>query len=230
MANKSVAVSREGGREAASLHQSSRKRRWLSGDMALAVIVLLPSIIAVGIFIYGFIGWTFYISTVDWKSAVPDYTFVGLKNWIRMLNDRRFHADMRNLLFYAIGFMSQCILLGSCWLPCSIKRSKARRSSAPSSFPFAVSGVVTGAAWRWLMQPTTGDQLIFANIGLGWFRTRLASSNVKYGIWASTYLPLPGTSPGMSWRSIWLTCVEFHSSYVRRRPSMAQAHGPPIAM
>ena len=92
----------------------TRKRRWswLRGDMVLAVLVLLPSMIAVGIFIYGFIVWTFYISMVDWKSVVPDYTFVGLKNWIRMFNDRRFQADIRNLIFYAIGFMGQCIIFG----------------------------------------------------------------------------------------------------------------------
>ena len=36
----------------------------------IAVIVLLPSIIAVAIFIYGFIVWTFYISTVKWDSTI----------------------------------------------------------------------------------------------------------------------------------------------------------------
>ena len=55
--------------------------------------------VAVAIFIYGFIIWTFYISTVDWKSAVPDYTFVGLKNWIRMFGDRRFRDFTLGTLF-----------------------------------------------------------------------------------------------------------------------------------
>lgn len=154
--------------------------------MALAVIVLLPSIIAVAVFIYGFIGWTFYISTVDWKSAMPDYTFVGLKNWVRLFGDRRFHADMRNLVFYAIGFMGQCILFG--FLLASLLDQKIKGEALFRTvfiFPFAVSGVVTGVAWRWLMQPTTGINLLFANIGMDWFQPTWFA-DVKYGIWAVT--------------------------------------------
>lgn len=154
--------------------------------MLLAVLVLLPSIIAVAIFIYGFILWTFYISTVDWKSAVVDYTFVGLKNWTRLFNDRRFHADLRNLLFYAIGFMSQCIVIG--FVLASLLDQKIKGEAFFRTlfiFPFAVSGIVTGVAWRWLMQPTTGINLIFEKIGMGWFQPNWFAS-IEHGIWAVT--------------------------------------------
>ncbi|MFN2201205.1 MAG: sugar ABC transporter permease, partial [Caldilineaceae bacterium] len=98
---------------AASPASTKRKRwRWLRTDYAIAFLVLLPSIIAVAIFIYGFIGWTFFISTTDWKSSIVDFTFVGLKNWDRLIHDGRFQKDLRNLLFYAIGFMTQCIVIG----------------------------------------------------------------------------------------------------------------------
>ncbi len=154
--------------------------------MVLAFLVLLPSIIAVAIFIYGFIVWTFYISTVDWKSVQPDYTFVGLKNWLRMFGDRRFHMNMRNLLFYAIGFMSQCILFG--FILASLLDQKIKGEAFFRTlfiFPFAVSGIVTGVAWRWLMQPSTGINLLFAKIGMGWFQPDWYSS-IEYGIWAVT--------------------------------------------
>jgi glucose/mannose transport system permease protein len=184
--NKTISVSGEGGLAASPTNISRRRRKWLNKDMALAIIVLLPSIIAVAVFIYGFIAWTFYISTVDWKSAVPDYSFVGLKNWIRLFGDRRFHMDMRNLAFYAIGFMSQCVIFGfllASLLDQNIKGEAIFRTVF--IFPFAVSGVVTGVAWRWLMQPSTGINLIFANIGLGWFQPTWFA-DVKYGIWAVT--------------------------------------------
>ena len=29
-----------------------------------------------------------------------------------LFGERRFYMDMRNLLFYAIGFMTQCIVIG----------------------------------------------------------------------------------------------------------------------
>jgi len=152
--------------------------------MVIAFLVLLPSIIAVAIFIYGFIAWTFYISVVDWKSSVADYTFVGMKNWMRMFNDRRFQADIRNLILYAIGFMSQCIVIGfllATLLDQHIKGEAFFRTLF--IFPFAVSGIVTGVAWQWLMQPATGINLLFANIGMGWFRPNWYS-DPRYGILA----------------------------------------------
>lgn len=163
-----------------------RKRRWLHTDMAIAVLVLLPSIIAVAIFIYGFILWTFYISAVDWKSSIPDFTFVGNKNWVRMFNDRRFQADIRNLLFYAIGFISQCIVFG--FILATLLDQKIKGEAFFRTvfiLPFAVSGIVTGVAWQWLMQPATGINLIFAKMGLDWLRPNWYAS-VKYGIWAVT--------------------------------------------
>jgi glucose/mannose transport system permease protein len=154
--------------------------------MALAVLVILPSIIAVAIFVYGFIGWTFYISMTDWKSSVVDFTFVGLKNWTRLVNERRFQMDLRNLLFYAIGFMSQCLVIG--FALASLLDQKIKGEALFRTlfiFPFAVSGIVTGVTWNWLMQPATGINLLFAKIGMGWFRPNWAS-DINYGIWAVT--------------------------------------------
>jgi len=152
--------------------------------MVLAVLVLLPSIIAVAVFIYGFIGWTFYISMSDWKSSIPDFTFVGLKNWTRLINDRRFQMDLRNHFYYAIGFISQCIVIGftlATLLDQKIKGEALFRTMF--IFPFAVSGIVTGVTWQWLMQPATGINLIFAKIGMDWFRPTW-HANIEYGIWA----------------------------------------------
>ncbi len=115
LANRTYPTVRVEGERGLAASPATRKRRrpgWLRGEMLIALIVLAPSIFLVAIFIYGFIGWTFYISTVKWDSAVVDYTFVGLKNWQRLFNDARFHSDLRNHLLYAIGFMSQCIVFG----------------------------------------------------------------------------------------------------------------------
>ena len=181
MADRAVSQ-REAGL-AASIKERKRKSWWRS-DMLLAILVLSPSIIAVAVFIYSFIGWTFYISTVKWNSQVPDYTFVGLTNWVRLLGDNRFHIDLRNLVYYAIGFMSQCIIFGfiiAALLDQKIKGEALFRTII--IFPFAVSGIVTGVAWRWLMQPTTGINILFAKIGLESFQP-LWSSHPKYGMWA----------------------------------------------
>ena len=117
---------------------------------------------AVAIFIYGFIGYTFFVSVVKWATLVPDYTFVGLQNWIRMFNDERFQIDMRNLVLYAAGFMTQCIVIG--FLLASLLDQKIKSEAVFRTifiFPFAVSGIVTGVVWRWLMYPSAGLNLLF---------------------------------------------------------------------
>jgi len=187
LANRTISVPKEPDIVAGSLGTKKRRRPELfKGDMLIALIALLPSMILVGIFIYGFIGWTFYISTVDWNSPVENYDFVGLKNWLRLLKDARFHKDLRNHLIYATGFMSQCLVFGfalALLLDQKIKGEAVFRTIF--IFPFAVSGIVTGVAWRWLMHPSSGINLIFANIGLenfqpSWF------ANPRWGMWAIT--------------------------------------------
>jgi len=157
----------ERGRAASPIRVALRRRaRWLHGDTALAVLVLLPSIIAVAIFIYGFIVWTGYISTVKWNSSIEDYTSVGLENWRTLFGMERFRWDLRNLVLYAAAFMSQCIIFG--FLIAVLLNQKIKGEAIFRTiviFPFAVSGVVTGVAWRWLMQPTTGINLILQRIG-----------------------------------------------------------------
>ena len=166
MANKSVSVPGESSLAASPGIRHRQRVSWLRGDTALAVLVLSPSILATAVFIYGFIIWTGYISTVKWNSSIEDYTFVGLQNWTQLFSMNRFHWNLRNLVLFAAGFMSQCIVFGfliAAFLNQKIKGEAIFRTIV--ILPFAVSGIVTGVAWRWLMQPTTGINLLFHQIG-----------------------------------------------------------------
>ena len=161
----------------------SRKFEWpkaLRGDRLTAILVLMPSIIAVAIFVYGFILWTFRISFVKWDNWIPDYTFVGLSNWINLFtNDERFAIDIRNLIQFAATFMTQCIVMG--FLLASLLNQNIKGESVFRTifiFPFAVSGIVTGVAWKWLMYPSAGINMLFQTVGLGflsnkWYRERV---------------------------------------------------------
>ena len=92
--NTSVTVQSEGGSAALTTGQTKHKRfSWFKGDTAIAFLVLSPSIIAVALFIYVFIVYTFYVSTVKWDSSITDMTFVGLKNWSRLFQDPRFDLE-----------------------------------------------------------------------------------------------------------------------------------------
>ena len=51
-------------------------------DKILAIILVSPSIIALAIFVYVFIGWSVRVSLSEWKGLLPDYTWAGFSNYI----------------------------------------------------------------------------------------------------------------------------------------------------
>ena len=174
---------------AAALAVPARPRRRFAlprGDMLVAFLALSPSLLAVAIFIYGFILWTGYISLVNWNDALPTYVFVGLRNFARLFETERFRIDMRNTTIFAGLFVTQCLALGfalALLLDQKIKGESLFRTIY--LFPFAVSSVVTGVAWRWLMNPGSGINRLFEYAGLdflksGWY------TNPRIGIAAVT--------------------------------------------
>jgi glucose/mannose transport system permease protein len=166
---------------------SPAKYHWpkaLKGDRLIALLVISPSILAVAVFVYGFIIWTFRISFVKWDNWLPDYTFIGFQNWITLFTDERFQIDLRNLFQYALVFMTQCIFLG--FILASLIDQKIKGEALFRTifiFPFAVSGIVTGVAWKWLMYPTAGLNIVFQNIGLGFLANRWYA-DANYGTYA----------------------------------------------
>ena len=69
--------------------------------------------------------------------------------------------------------MTQCIVLG--FLLASLLDQKIKGEAVFRTifiFPFAVSGIVTGVVWRWLMYPPAGLNLLFEIFGLGFLRSK----------------------------------------------------------
>jgi glucose/mannose transport system permease protein len=72
-----------------------------------------PSILAVAIFVYGFIGWTTRVSFSAWQGMTPNYSFVGFKNYINLFVDNlRFQIDLKNTLIFTAIFVIGTLLLG----------------------------------------------------------------------------------------------------------------------
>jgi glucose/mannose transport system permease protein len=146
----------------------------LNKDRLLAFLLVLPSIIAVLIFIYGFIAWSVRVSLSQWKGLLPNYTLAekfGLQNYINLFNDPRFHIDIRNTAIFTLLFVGGCLILGlimALLLDQNLPGEAFFRSLV--LFPMAISFIVTGVVWRWLMNPAQGDRLSGINLifdGLG---------------------------------------------------------------
>jgi glucose/mannose transport system permease protein len=86
-------------------------RRFRS-DTLLAILVLNPSLVAVAIFIYGFVLWTGHIALVRWNDLAPDYAFVGLRNLIRLFATDRFLIDLHNTGVFFVLFLAESIGAG----------------------------------------------------------------------------------------------------------------------
>lgn len=138
---------------------TKNKERWLS----LALVT--PSILAILIFVYGFIVWSMRVSTSAWKGLLPDYTWVGFKNYINLFSDPRFHIDVRNTVIFTVLFVGGSLVIGlglAIILDQNLKGESFFRSLF--LFPMAISFIVTGVVWRWLMNPAMGSRMSGLNL------------------------------------------------------------------
>jgi glucose/mannose transport system permease protein len=161
-----------------------KTKKRLSKDRWLAFLFILPSIILIAIFVYGFIAWTGYVSLSNWNSLVPDLSFVGLKNYLFLFHDFRFQADLRNTLFFTILFIL-CVLILGLFLAVLLDR-KIRGESVFRNiflFPMALSFIVTGVVWQWILNPSTGVNLILHKLGLKpmWYTSVSVIPGVEWG-------------------------------------------------
>ncbi len=141
-------------------------------ETVLAIALISPSILAILIFVYGFIGWTARVSLSKWKGLLPDYTWAGFDNYAGLFNDARFNIDIRNTVIFTLIFVIGSLIIGlglAILLDQNIKGEGIFRSLF--LFPMAISFIVTGVVWRWLMNPAMGSRmsglnLLFDNLGL----------------------------------------------------------------
>ncbi|MGB5058492.1 MAG: sugar ABC transporter permease, partial [Candidatus Promineifilaceae bacterium] len=119
-----------------------------------------------------FIAWSVRVSLSNWIGLLPDYEFIGLGNYLGLLKDPRFHIDVRNTLVFTILFVGGCLFLGvglAILLDQGLRGESFFRSLF--LFPMAISFIVTGVVWRWLMNPAMGSRmsglnLLFDSLGL----------------------------------------------------------------
>jgi glucose/mannose transport system permease protein len=147
------------------------RRALVTPDRLISIALISPSVILIAIFVYGFIGRTAYVSMVRWNDLAPDYTFVGLTNYLRLLDSERFQIDIRNTFVFTTTFIAACLVVGlllAVLLDSGIKGEALFRTVY--MFPLAVSFIVTGVAWRWLESPSSGLNLLFDAVGLGFLK------------------------------------------------------------
>jgi glucose/mannose transport system permease protein len=134
----------------------AKLRHWGPG-----LLLLSPSLIVLGIFVYGLIIWTAKLAFSNKHNAIDPVKFVGLQNFTDLftndINDRFVHS-LKNLAVFTVVFMVGTLVLGLFWaflLERGVRAEGVFRSIY--LFPMAISFVASGVVWRWLMNSGTGD-------------------------------------------------------------------------
>jgi glucose/mannose transport system permease protein len=169
----------------------SRRRGhpWASG-----LLLVAPSLVAVGIFVYGFLGWNLRVSFTSWRGLSPRYDFVGLHNYLALWHDERWLIDVHNVVIFTAVFVAGALALGFV-LAFLIDRGVRGEGFLRGVylFPMAISFIATGIVWRWLLDnghgaETTGLNRLLSAVGLGLLRSDWHRSTSGWAV-AAAALP-----------------------------------------
>ena len=137
---------------------------WLEKHMPK--IVLAPSFVVSLVFVYGFIGWTAWISLTR-SRLLPRYDFHGVIQYERLFESVRWDTAINNLFVFGFLFIVVSTILGL--ILAILLDQKIRTEGVIRTiylYPMALSLIVTGTAWKWILNPGLGFEAAIR--GLGW--------------------------------------------------------------
>ena len=136
-----------------------RVRRWGPG-----LLLLSPSILLIGVFVYGLIGWNAKVSLSDWRQAPKTTGYAGLQAYRDLNEDPAWRIDLRHLLIFTVVFVAGTLIIG--WTLAFLLDKGVRGEGffrAIYLFPMAISFIASGIVWRWLMNPAPPDSAVGLN-------------------------------------------------------------------
>ena len=134
-------------------------------DRWIPKLVLSPSIVISLVFVYGFIFVTGFLSLSN-SRLMPRYEFVGLDRYRELFDNDVWWTSAANLGWFGIPFIAICVGLGlflAILLDQQIRNEGALR--AVFLYPMALSFIVTGTAWQWILNPNLGMQKVLHDWG-----------------------------------------------------------------
>jgi glucose/mannose transport system permease protein len=129
--------------------------------MSFSYLVLVSVIL----YVVGFTLWTMWISVTD-STLLPDYTYVGFKHYQRLIQARVWQVAYVNLAIYATGFISITTVVGmllAILIDQKIKSENVLRTIY--LYPMALSFVITGTVWAWILNPSIGIEHLAHTLG-----------------------------------------------------------------
>lgn len=170
---------------ATSAMRTARMDRWLPR------LVLAPSFLLSFLFIYGLIAWNGYLS-VSASKLLPNYTFLGFDHYISLFDNERWMVALKNLFIFSTLFIGVGMALGL--LLAILLDQKIRAEGVLRTiylYPMALSFIVTGTAWKWILNPGLGLEHLmqgwgFTDFTFDWLVNQ-CNLNLKWSIRCKTF-------------------------------------------
>ena len=131
-----------------------------------AKIAAIPMILTtLVVFVWG-TAWTVVYSFTNSK-LLPRLKFVGFQQYDRLWSNSRWQVSIENLMLYGVFALVFTIAIG--FLLAVLLDQKIRFEDTFRTvmlYPFALSFIVTGLVWQWILNPEFGVQSMVR--ALGW--------------------------------------------------------------
>ena len=140
-----------------------RSTDWLSEN--LPKLVLAPTFVITLFFVYGFILWTTFLSFTK-SRFMPVLSWDGLRAYERLWANSNWWTALENLFIFGVLYIGLATAIGL--LLAILLDQKIRAEGVLRTiylYPMALSFIVTGTAWKWLLNPGIGIEKIVRDWG-----------------------------------------------------------------
>ena len=131
-----------------------------------AKIAALPMIATALVVFVGCTLWTIYHSFTRSRLLPAPEKWVGLKNYDRLWGENRWLISIENLAIFGACSLVLSLVIG--FILAALLDRKIRFENTIRTiilYPFALSFVVTGLVWQWLLNPSLGLQNVIREWG-----------------------------------------------------------------
>lgn len=130
-----------------------------------AKVAALPMIATALLVFLGCTLWSVLYSFTKSRS-LPVETFVGLDQYVRLFNTSRWIVSIENIAIYGVCTLVFSLVIGfvlAAFLDQKIRFENTFRTIF--LYPFALSFIVTGLVWQWILNPEFGVQEVVRSMG-----------------------------------------------------------------
>lgn len=148
---------------------ASRLRARLRSQLP-AALALLPAALILLVVYIGTMAWTLRLSFTSSK-MLPVMYFVGWNQYTRLFNTECFIISINNIWVFGILFIPGALVCGFLLAVFIDQRVRAEGLLRTIFlYPYALSFIVTGLVWQWLLNPTLGLQKVVRDLGFPHFQ------------------------------------------------------------